>query len=150
MTENHLKLLRRVYADSWHPGEGNAGAAGINPKKPYGNSNVERDVAEILDAPDEDWIYEQGEKAFVTDEAAERFMRLHVETMFALQIVPAGRRIPPGPLPARQRVEHGLATRRQHRIAKPSGCRRTPPAQRPDKPRTGTTIASTGTVHPVP
>ena len=86
VTEDHLKLLRRVYADFWDPGEG-TGAAGINSKKPYGNSNVARDVAEIVGAPDEDWIYEQGHKVFVTDEAEERFMRLHVEAMFALQIV---------------------------------------------------------------
>jgi hypothetical protein len=72
--------------DSWDEGEG-YGAPGINPKKPYGNSYVERDIAEILDAPDGDWEWEDGEKAYVTSEAAERFTRLHVETMVALQIV---------------------------------------------------------------
>ena len=86
VTEDHLKLLRHVWVDYWDPGEG-YGAAGINSKKPYGNSYVERDIAEIVGAPDEDWIYEDGHKAYVTDEAAERFTRLHVETMVALQIV---------------------------------------------------------------
>ena len=38
-------------------------------------------------APDQDWIYEDGHQAYVTDEAAARFTRLHVETMVALQIV---------------------------------------------------------------
>ena len=95
VTEDHLKLLRRVYVDSWDPGEG-FGAVGINPKKPYGNSYVERDIAEIVDAPDEDWIYEDGHKAYVTEEAAERFTRLHVEAMVALQIVLAVGEFRPG------------------------------------------------------
>ena len=56
-------------------------------KKPYGNSAVGRDIAEILEAPDEDWVFVDGQKADPTDEAEERLMRLHVEAMFALQIV---------------------------------------------------------------
>jgi hypothetical protein len=95
VTEDHLKLLRRAYVNSWDDGEG-YGAPGINPKKPYGNSYVERDIAEILDAPDEDWVYENGYQAYVTDEAAERFTRLHVETMVALQIVLATGAFRPG------------------------------------------------------
>ncbi len=95
VTEDHLKLLRRVYVDNWDPGEG-YGAVGINPKKPYGNSYVERDIAVIVDAPDEDWLYENGHKAYVTDEAAERFTRLHVEAMVALQIVLATGEFRPG------------------------------------------------------
>ena len=67
ITEDHLKLLRRVYV-AWDFGEGD-GAPAINSKKPYGNSYVERDIAEILDVPDEDWIYENGHKAYVTPEA---------------------------------------------------------------------------------
>jgi hypothetical protein len=96
VTEDHLKLLRHAYATTWDPGEGNGGGAGIDPKRPYGNSYVERDIAEILDAPDEDWEYDDGEKAYVTDEAEERFMRLHVETMFVLQIVLAAGEFRPG------------------------------------------------------
>jgi hypothetical protein len=96
VTEDHLKLLRHVFVTDWDPGEGYFGAAGINSKRPYGNSYVARDIAEILDAPDEDWEYEDGEKAIVTDEAEERFKRLHVETMFALQIVLAAGEFRPG------------------------------------------------------
>jgi hypothetical protein len=87
VTEDHLKLLRRVQADGWDDGEGYGGAAYISGKKPYGNSAVGRDIAEILEAPDEDWVYVDGEKADPTDEAEMRLMRLHVEAMFALQIV---------------------------------------------------------------
>jgi hypothetical protein len=96
VTEEHLKLLRHAYVNTWDPGEAYYGAVGISPKKPYGNSYVERDIAEILDAPDEDWEYEDGEKANVTEEAGNRFMRLHVETMFALQIVLAVGEFRPG------------------------------------------------------
>lgn len=87
VTEDHLKLLRRLYVDWWEEGEGFYGGACVNAKRPYGNSYVGRDIAEIVDAPDEDWEYEDGEKAYITDEADERFLRLHVETMVALQIV---------------------------------------------------------------
>lgn len=96
VTEDHLKLLRRVYVNWWDPGEGYYGGAGVNAKRPYGNSYVGRDIAEILDAPDEDWVYEDGEKAYVTDEADQRFERLHVETMVALQVVLSAGEFHPG------------------------------------------------------
>ena len=80
----------------WDPGEGYFGATVISSKRPYGNSYVARDIAEILGAPDEDWEYEDGEKAIVTEEAEERFKRLHVETMVALQIVLAAGEFRPG------------------------------------------------------
>src|SRR5579862_893953 len=95
VTEDHLKLLRRAFVDRWDPGEG-YGAVGINSKKPYGNSYVERDIAEIVGAPDEDWLWEGGRKAYVTDEAAERLTRLHVEAMVALQVVLAVGEFRPG------------------------------------------------------
>jgi hypothetical protein len=94
VTEDHLKLLRHAWVD-WDEGEG-YGAPGINPKKPYGESYVERSIGQILDAPDEDWEFEDGQKASVTPEAEERFTRLHVETMVALQIVLATGEFRPG------------------------------------------------------
>jgi hypothetical protein len=94
VTEDHLKLLRRAFV-AWDFGEG-YGAPGINPKKPYGNSYVARDIAQILDVPDEDWEYEDEHKAYVTTEAEARFTRLHVETMVALQIVLATAEFRPG------------------------------------------------------
>src|SRR5260370_27528521 len=47
VTEDHLKLLRHTSDLYWDPGEG-YGAPFINPKKPYGTSNVLQDVTEIV------------------------------------------------------------------------------------------------------
>lgn len=45
LKKEHIKLLKRAYI-SWNHCE--YGAPEINPKRPYGNSNVEEDIAEIL------------------------------------------------------------------------------------------------------
>jgi hypothetical protein len=95
VTEDHLKPLRHAVVDCWYPGEG-YGAPGINPKRPYGNSYVEADIARILDAIEDDWDLEDLDEGFVPPEAEERFMRLHVETMVALQIVLATGEFRPG------------------------------------------------------
>jgi hypothetical protein len=80
VTDEHLRLLHRAYI-SWDETE--FGAPGINPKRPYGNSNVFADIAEILDVPDSDWLDASEE---LTPDAEWRFLRLHVETAIALQI----------------------------------------------------------------
>jgi hypothetical protein len=95
VTDDHLKLLQHVYL-YWDYGEG-YGAPAINSKKPYGDSDVERNIAEILDAPDSDWECDgDDEYADLTPEARERFTQLHVETMIVLHIVLAARDIRPG------------------------------------------------------
>ena len=94
VTEDHLKLLRHAHL-YWDYDEG-YGAPAINPKRPYGNSYVERDIAEILEAPDSDWEWEDGAKAHPTQEAEERFTRLHVETMIVLHIALATGEFRPG------------------------------------------------------
>jgi hypothetical protein len=86
----------RIPVPPWLRQDGCYGAAAINSKRPYGDSYVTRNIAEILDAPDENWEYEDGDKAGLTDEAEERFMRLHVETMAALQVVLAAGEFRPG------------------------------------------------------
>src|SRR5258708_12078159 len=55
VTEDHLKLLRHLCDGGlyWDPGEG-YGAPFLNPKQPYGNSDVPTDVAQIVKAPDSD------------------------------------------------------------------------------------------------
>ena len=79
LTENHIKLLRRMHV-GWQDCE--TGAPEIDPKRPYGNSAVARDIAEILGEPvveDVSGYMEAGQH--------KRLMRLHSETEMALQIV---------------------------------------------------------------
>lgn len=59
------------------------GAPSIDPKRPYGNSDVFGDIAKILDAPDGEW---DDEELDLHLDAEWRFLRLHVETAIALQI----------------------------------------------------------------
>lgn len=56
------------------------GAPEINPKRPYGNSGVESDVAEILG-------WEVNEDEGLSDEQSEAAATLHRQTETALQIV---------------------------------------------------------------
>lgn len=63
VTEDHIKLLRHLCDGGlyWDPGEGFGGAPYFGSKKPYGNSDVPRDVAEIVEAPDSDWEWHEVE-----------------------------------------------------------------------------------------
>jgi hypothetical protein len=74
LTEDHLRLLRKAVV-SWDGCE--FGAPAIDCKRPYGNSDVPRDIAEILGI---DW-------AAVEDKTHERLRALHEETETALEIV---------------------------------------------------------------
>lgn len=79
LTEEHIALLRASYV-GWDGCE--FGAAAIDCKCPYGNSDVLGDMAEILGVPisDDEW------NPF--DEDTERKLRrLHSETQTALEIV---------------------------------------------------------------
>lgn len=81
VTEEHLQLLRATYV-GWDDCE--FGAPAIDPKRPYGNSDVIGDIAEILEIrPDirESW----GDDAF-SEEIEDRLRRLHKETQTVLQI----------------------------------------------------------------
>jgi hypothetical protein len=81
LTDDHIKLLQRAYV-RWDDCE--YGAPGIDCKRPYGNSSVEFDIAEILgwDLP-----LDQFESAYLTKEQADRAEEIHRETLTALQIV---------------------------------------------------------------
>jgi hypothetical protein len=94
VTEDHLKLLRHLCDGGlyWDPGEGFGGAPYFGPKKPYGNSNIERDVAEIVGAPDSDLQRLNDDD----DEIVDRYLRLHVEAGIALKIVLATGEFRPG------------------------------------------------------
>lgn len=80
LTTDHLKLLRRMNV-GWSNCE--FGAPEIDPKRPYGNSDVLMDIAEILDEP----VFESaGGDRHLNPEQADRFERLHRETQTALQL----------------------------------------------------------------
>ena len=90
VTDEHLKLLRRAYV-GWDDCE--FGAPAIDCKRPYGNSDVIADIAEILEVPDDQWRDEDGD-AF--PDAQEAFTKLHAETAIVLQIALATGEFRPG------------------------------------------------------
>jgi hypothetical protein len=76
ITEAHLKLAENMYV-SWQDCE--YGAPEINPKRPYGNSDVTSDIAKILGFPED----ENGE----FPEAVSDYLRgIHKSMETALQI----------------------------------------------------------------
>ena len=93
LTEQHIALLRRAQI-VWHEAHGPEGdyanPVGIdvprfNPIRPYGNSNIEQDIADICGVEyDPDVLYGEGPES---DALNARLMKLHEETMTALQIV---------------------------------------------------------------
>jgi hypothetical protein len=90
VTDEHLRLLRRAYV-TWTNAE--FGAPEIDCKRPYGNSDVYSDIAEILGIPEDEW---SDEDMGVLPEAEWRFLRLHVETGLVLQIALATGEFRPG------------------------------------------------------
>lgn len=80
LKEEHLKLLRQANV-GWHDCE--FGAPAIDCKRPYGNSQVYDDIAEILGITPVD---KEGE-SFFSDEQKELMDEIHLETKTALQIV---------------------------------------------------------------
>jgi hypothetical protein len=79
MTKDHLTLLSHLY---WEWNDCETGAPSVNPKRPYGNSNVAGDVCELLGwkpegsdwGPDE-WSPEQEDAA----------LDMHGETLGAIE-----------------------------------------------------------------
>lgn len=80
VTADHLKLMKRAYV-SWDDAE--FGAPEIDAKRPYGNSNVIEDIAEILGVPEDQWSDGDGE---ALPDAEQAFTKLHAETAIVLQI----------------------------------------------------------------
>lgn len=79
LTDEHLKLIRRMYV-GWQDAE--TGAPEIDPKRPYGNSDVPGDVHEILTGEMVD-----NDEVVLSPEQRARYLALHRETETALQIV---------------------------------------------------------------
>lgn len=80
VTPEHIKLIRNFYV-GWQRCE--FGAPEIDPKRPYGNSDVIGDIHEILGGKPLD--YDDDED--YTDAQVDHYSKLHDETRMALQIV---------------------------------------------------------------
>lgn len=74
--KEHLELIKNLVV-VWNDGDG-PGAPGINTKKPYGNSGVENDIAEILK-----WKLKDGELSEAQEVKA---IKLHTELETVLSI----------------------------------------------------------------
>lgn len=82
LTEQHIELLQNANV-IWNADA--TGAPAIDPKRPYGNSNVPGDVAEILE-------YESPEDS----DAKQDLLDIHEETKVALQIILTLKTFQPG------------------------------------------------------
>lgn len=90
LTEQHIKLLSRMNVSWW---DAEFGAPSIDPKRPYGNSSVFQDLAEILLTKGKSCPH-CGELLDEQDEA--KLHELHKETEIALQIVLSTQSFKPG------------------------------------------------------
>lgn len=75
LTHEHLTLLRNANV-IWVPSM--RGGPAIDPKRPYGGSNMAKDIASLLE-----WTWDGDE---MSDAMVARAERLHSETALALQI----------------------------------------------------------------
>lgn len=91
LTEQHLTLLRHAYV-VW--GGYEFGAPAINPKRPYGNSDVLTDIAKLLHP--EFVAMREGAQADWLEDNVNRLERVHEETQTALQIVLVTGQMQPG------------------------------------------------------
>lgn len=80
LKEEHIRLLTRACVSYDNYCE--FGAPRIDPKRPYGNSDVYSDIAKILDIEQKN--KEDGE---FSDEQIKYMQKLHEETEIALQII---------------------------------------------------------------
>lgn len=95
VTEQHLKLLRRMNV-GWD--DSGKGAPGVDAHRPYNSKWVFHDVADILDPEGMAAIAEADEEAIGAYEQAheEEFLRVHRETEYALDIALATGSFTPG------------------------------------------------------
>lgn len=89
LTKDHIKLLQRANIQWW---DCEYGAPGLDPKRPYGNSDVLADMYEILHG--KPWDYEKKEE--MSDKLEAQLDCLHLELQTALQIVLTCRTFQPG------------------------------------------------------
>jgi hypothetical protein len=92
LTEGHIRLLRRVYISS-HVDRSGYAYIGLSPKRPFGNSDIESDIAEILGEVPEGSTDDDG----ISDELRGKMRNvLIVEVPIALQVVLSSGSFEPG------------------------------------------------------
>ena len=79
-TEQHLALMRRMFLTWWNC---EFGAPAIDPKRPYGNSYVLYDMAELLGIP----VPNSDNDEKFAPEVEERLRELHKEMQIAISIM---------------------------------------------------------------
>ena len=87
--EDHLKLMRQLNVD-WRYCE--FGAPAIDPKRPYGTSDVYEDIAKILGLPpqnDDTWEYPQEQVDYMLRRHAE--MKHFLQILFVFGEIPSGK-----------------------------------------------------------
>lgn len=84
LTEQHIRLLSQ-FTVGWQNDE--FGAPEIDPKRPYGNSDVISDIHQILTGKNEEDI---------PDKTAQLYLQLHRELKDALQIILQTKQFTPG------------------------------------------------------
>ena len=104
MTEDHIKLLRRMYV-GW--GDCETGAPAIDPKRPYGNSSVNDDIHQILTG--EPINCGENTRRNLTEDEDKKYSKLHTETQEALQIVLHTGKFEPGTY---EKEEYGMDWKR--------------------------------------
>jgi hypothetical protein len=82
LTENHLKLMRRLQAE-WQE-YNDVGAPGIDPKRPYGNSSVLHDIHGIVTG--ESIGTTDSKRNHLTEDESNFYLALHREMETALQV----------------------------------------------------------------
>ena len=90
LKDAHIKLLSKCYID-WDYTE--FGAPCIDPKRPYGNGDVIRDMAEILKIKP---AFEKDDEFYFSTEQDRELEELHNETKTALQIILCCKTFKPG------------------------------------------------------
>lgn len=84
VTPAHLALLRRAQVRWSKPTSLGIGVPCIDPIRPYGDSSIEQNIAELADIPyDPDVLYGEGPES---DVLRAKLLELHAETQTALQI----------------------------------------------------------------
>ena len=90
LTEEHIKLAQRMYIDWNDCGDG---APEVDCKRPYGNSDVEHDICEILGFETKYRIDGEGR---YNDEDYKYAQKIHLEMGTALQLILKFKTFEPG------------------------------------------------------